>query len=316
VKLPIRVAIWAWDGRVDDAAAFCLPSLMQPGNLPWLVRDGYPVALDFYTVERDRARIEPLAAAMHDELRALAPDVAVTASLAVGPNGRSDADLQGVFLQAFARTVIDANARGLFAFGRRYFGDGSLRNIVTYAQKPGVTVSGVQLSVARSAFAALLARHASATGGAAVANPRLVDIALDSLAPGMLAANADHDRNASFAAGTSIRQLADDLCSLTAHAPVPLLFSFTADDLAFFERFLWKMDVFEQIWPSMLIAQNRWRVMASSDLFCLAEIDEGRGDGAFALHDGMRYNDEYDQELIHGRIHQTMLMALRRERLP
>jgi hypothetical protein len=69
----------------------------------------------------------------------------------------------------------------------------------------------------------------------------------------------------------------------------------------------------------MLAAQNRWRMMTSSDLFFLAEHngpDVEPETHSFPLQEGMLYNDDFDQEHVHGRINQTMLMTLRRERLP
>ncbi len=59
--------------------------------------------------------------------------------------------------------------------------------------------------------------------------------------------------------------------------------------------------------------------MAGSDLFFLAELNASELESnmhAFPTQEDMRYNDDYDQEHLHGRIHQTMLMTLRRERVP
>jgi hypothetical protein len=320
MKTPVRFAIWIWDRGVDDFVASCLPSVMQPKNIPWLVREGYPVALDFYTLKHDGPRVEKLASELHRGLTALAPDPElVTASITTAPGGRSAYDTKTTFFEVLVRRSVETQSHGLFVFADMYFGDGSIRNIVTYGRKPRVTVSGLYLRVKRVPFEELLARHHAATGATTISNARLVDICLDTLIDGMRASFVDEDRNASFATSGAIRKLSDELYTYTFHAPTPMLFFFEESDLAFFSRFIWNFHLLDHIWPSMLIAQNRWRVMASSDLFFVAELNPA--DVESELHmppvrDGMLYNDDYDQEHLHGRIHQTMLMTLRRERLP
>ncbi len=315
---PIRFIILIWGDAVDDFLSICLPSLMQPNNIPWLVRNGYAVALDFYTVKRDEPRVSAFASDLHNQIRAIAPPGdAVTATLTVGPDGLSDFDNRSVFFRALAAKLVETRSHGLFAEADRFFGDGSIRHIVTYGEKPGVTVSGLMLDVERERFRERVARHVAVAVGKPVTNPRLVDIALDSLTPAMRAAFADDEHNASYVSSGTFRHVSDDLSTYTLHAPLPMLFFFEDEDLEFFERFLWNMALFEHVWPSMLIAKNRWRMMASSDLFCVARVVLGAsGDAsADAAQPGMQYNDEYDQEHLHGRIHQTMLIALRRERL-
>ena len=72
-KKTIRFCIWIWDRGVDDFISFCLPSLMQPNNIPWLIQNGFPISLDFFTLIQDRARVEQLAAELLNKLQAMAP---------------------------------------------------------------------------------------------------------------------------------------------------------------------------------------------------------------------------------------------------
>jgi hypothetical protein len=317
VTIPIRLVFWAWGAAVDDLAAFCLPSLAQANNVPWLERNGYSVALDFYTLKSDEARVRALAEAFHLQVRG-SHTSSMTASISVGPDGLSDTDAKCLFFINVSQQNRSTGSNGIFAFGDRFFGDGSIRNIVTYAKRPGMTVGGLHLRVDRELFHAGLARHASHTAGAPVTNSRLTDIALDSLVASMKASFVDNDTNASLSTGAAIRELDNDMLAYTSHALLPMLFSFEQRDLDFFARFQNDFPLFHHIWPSMLIAQNRWRMLASSDLFCVAEVHTAETPRELAQVPqipGMRFNDEFNQEHLRGRIAQTTLIALRRERL-
>jgi hypothetical protein len=319
-KKPVRFVIWVWGRGIDDFVRYCLPSILQPNNIPWLVREGYPVALDFYTVEADDARVNALAQDVHAVLSPLASDAApVIATVSVAPGDGPAYSIKSAFFQLLVRRSIETQSHGIFVFADMYFGDGSIRNIVTYAQKPNVTVSGLYLRVKRDRFSELLERHHAVTGSARISNARLADICLDSLIDSMEASFADVDANASYQTSGSLRRVDADLYTYTFHAPTPILFSFQESDMKFFARFAWNFHLLDHVWPAMLIAQNRWRVMASSDLFLLAELNAEEletGVHAYERRPGMLYNDDYEQEHLHGRIHQTILMALRREGLP
>ncbi len=320
MKIPIRFVVWIWDRGVDDFATYAVPSILQDGNLPWLVRNGYAIALDFYTLRRDAARVERLAGNIQTYLAAFGPSTPITATLyAMNEDDRSPFEIKTTFFQVVVKRAVETSSHVIFLFADIFFGNGSIRNIVTYGQKPHVSVSGMYLRVKRDAFSALLEQHRLRTGSSTVSNARLVDMSMDCLIDGMKASIVDTDRNASFTTSGALRAIDDDLFTYTFHAPTPVLFTFEEPDLEFFTRFLWNFYLLDHLWPTMLIAQNRWRVMASSDLFFAAELNAAQLESnlhQFATRDGMLYNDEYDQEHLHGRIHQTMLMTLRRERLP
>jgi hypothetical protein len=318
-KRTIRFCIWVWDRGVDDFLSFCLPSLMQPNNIPWLIQNGFPISLDYFTLERDRARVEQVAQNVHNTLRAMAPDAQISATLSNLPETkRTTYEIKVAFFEAIVRVAVETKSYVLFTFADMFFGDGSVRNIVVYGQKPGVTVSGLYLRVKQKPFMELLAHHQAVTGSPVVSNARLVDMCLDTLIDGMQASIVDNDRNASHLTSGALRKISDDLYTYSFHAPTPMLCWFEESDVQFFSRLLWNCHLFDHIWPTMLIAKNRWRVMASSDLFFLAEYNREEIETdhhVFPTKDGLLYNDDYDQEHLHGRIHQTMLMTLRRERL-
>ena len=318
-KRPTRFAIWVWGRSIDDFARFCLPSILQPGNLPWLVRNGYPIVLDFYKITTSTDNVERLAQSIVETLHGMTTDADVTATVHAADAAKAVSEIKIEFFKLLVKRGIESRAPGLFVFADMYFGDGSIRNIVTYGQKPGVTIGGLYLRVKRDLFSDLLDLHFHVTQTRSISNGRLVDIAFDSLIDGMRSSFADDDNNATFATSGSIRKITDELYTYTFHSPTPILFVFEEQDAVFFERFNWNVYFLDHIWPSLLIAQNRWRVMASSDMFFLAELNGGALEAALHTHlmlNGMQYNDEYIHEQLNGRVHQTMLMTMRRERLP
>lgn len=317
---PVRVVVWIWDRGVEDFATYCLPSLLQPDNLPWLVRNGYELSLDFFTHAADAPRVQALAIDLDRRLHEVSGNARVTTSLAaVQSTGESAYEIKTKLFENFVGTAVSTKSHVLLAFADMYYGNGSIRNIVTYGRKPRVSVGGLYLRVKREPFTRLLAHHKAVTGSETISNARLVDICMDCLIDGMQASIVDQDRNASYLTSGAIRKISDDLYTYTFHAPTPFLFYFEEQDALFFSRFRWNFHFLDHIWPTMLIAQNRWRVMASSDLFFVAELnpeDVEAGQHTYPVQEGMLYNDEFFQEHLHGRYHQTMLMALRRERLP
>lgn len=317
---PVRIVVWIWDRGIDDFATYCMPSLMQPDNLPWLVREGFEVSVDFFTHVSDSERVQALAIDLDRRLHAVSGNARVKTNLAaVQGAGMSAYETKTKLFEAFVGTAVSTKSHVIMAFADMYFGNGSIRNIVTYGRKPRVSVGGLYLRVKREPFSRLLAHHKAVTGSDVISNARLVDICMDTLIDGMQASIVDEDRNASFLTSGAIRKISDELYTYTFHAPTPFLFYFEEQDQLFFSRFRWNFHFLDHIWPTMLIAQNRWRVMASSDLFFLAELNSEEvetGQHNYPVQEGMLYNDDFFQEHLHGRIHQTMLMTLRRERLP
>ena len=207
-KKTIRFCIWIWDRGVDDFVSFCLPSLMQPNNIPWLIQNGFPISLDFFTLAHDRARVEKLASDLQLQLRAMAPEAQVAATLSDLPETkRTTYEFYVAFFEAIVRVAVDTQSYVLFTFADMFFGDGSIRNIVVYGQKPGVTVSGLYLRVKQKPFMELMARHQAVTGSTTVSNARLVDMCLDTLIDGMEASIVDNDRNASHLTSGALRKM-------------------------------------------------------------------------------------------------------------
>jgi hypothetical protein len=319
MKMPVRFAIWAWGTSVSVFQTFSLPSILQPNNIPWLVANGFPVALDFYTTTVSAGHLRSVAKPMLDALSASAEEGSFSVTFYEADAAKTTLALKVDFFRTLVHRSIETRSPTIFIFADMYYGNGSIRNLVTYGQKPGVTVGGMYLRVKQPQFAALLARHQTATGDATISNARLVDISFDSMIDAMKNTVVDNDRNSSFLTSASIREITPDLYTYTFHSPPPILCSFQPQDAQFFERFGWNSYLTDHIWPERLMAQNRWRVMSSSDFFFVAELNDPEIENLihnFVINDGMQYNDEYVHENIHGRVHQTMLMTLRRERLP
>jgi hypothetical protein len=322
----VRIIVWIWGTGIADFAAMAQPGLLQSENLPWLVRSGCDVEFAVFSLERDRARAEAAIKGFAEELNARVPGANVRYSLTLTSGYRANSlvdqnphEIKGVFFEHVVRTAIEKKSLDILAFADMFFGNGSLRNLVVYAQKPRVTLSGNYLRVKREPFIARYEAHRRVTGGADVSNARTVDMALDTLIDAFEASSADRDESASFRTGVSIRHLSDDLYTFTTHVPTPLLCRFEQSDYEFFDSFAWDFHLIDHLWPGMLIAQNRWRAMTSSDQVFFAELNDTTtesGHHRYPTEPGMRFNDDFFRDHLHGRAHQLMLFSLRRERLP
>ena len=320
----IRIVVWLWGQGIDDFVAIAQRSLVQPGNVPWLVANGYDVAVAFYSLQRDSERVQTVLKEFHRLVRERSPEGSLTLSLTltsgVHPDsGRDETvlEIKSHFFEHTVKTAVATQGCVIFALADFFFGDGTLRNMVVYANKPRVSVSAMYLRVKRGAFMQLLGEHAAATGGAPVSNARAVDMSLATLIDSFAASLTDVDANASYRTSLSLRKISDDLYAATTHVPTPILCRFEPGDETYFSMFGWNFHFIDHMWPAMLIAQNRWRLMASSDLAFFAELNPADVESAhtYPVDPGMQYNDEFFRDNLHGRLHQSVLTTLRRERL-
>ena len=320
----IRIVAWLWGQGIDDFVTVAQPSLLQPGNVPWLVANGYDVQIAFYSLERDSVRAQAVLKEFHRRLRERSAEGHLTLSLTLTSGihpalGREETvlEIKSHFFEHTVKTAVATQGCVIFALSDFFFGDGTFRNVVTYAAKPRVSVSAMYLRVKRGAFMTLLGEHAAATGGAPVSNARAVDISLATLIDSFAASLTDVDSNASYRTSLSLRKISDDLYTAATHVPTPLLCRFEPGDEIYFSMFGWNFHFIDHMWPAMLIAQNRWRLMASSDLGFFAELNPSDVESvhSYPVEPGMLYNDEFFRDNLHGRLHQSILMTLRREPL-
>jgi len=165
----------------------------------------------------------------------MAPEAQVAATLSNLPETkRTTYESKSRSLRPFVRVAVDTQSYVLFTFADMFFGDGSIRNIVVYGQKPGVTVSGLYLRVKQKPFMELMARHQAVTGS----YDRLQRATRRHVSRHAHRRNgkhrsSDNDRNASHLTSGALRKISDDLYTYSFHAPTPMLCWFTESDVQF-----------------------------------------------------------------------------------
>jgi len=310
----------AWNWGVDALRDYALPSLLQRDNIPWLLQNDFEVTFNVFTLPNDADRLREM---LQDAFGRVtfssnAPSKALTVN--VLPTDHDPSDTLGVKRLAFlaqCQLATEAGAPILITGSDAFYGNGSIRNICLYARKPGVATGVLSTRVKRDPFLRLLQEYQRTFPGRPVSNAKLVDMALRTQIEAAELSDVDRDRNTSFTTGSSFRRLSDDIHVGIYHLPSPVMFWPEKTDTWFFDY--WCKGYYQSldhIWPAKLVAQRRWRVLASSDIFFLAELtpeEEEVAKHRYQPEDHRLFNEAFAMELPHT-VHSEMVVAtLRRE---
>ena len=289
---------------------------MQPDNIPWLLRNGFEVLFTFYTLKPDEQRLWEMLKVAFDgvatdpgklHLRVAALDMPITDGYKLKI---------AAFLQE-CQSAIEAGAPVLGTGADCFYGNGSIRNVCTYGMKPGIAVAILSSRVKEEPFLRLLDEYRSAFGDEPVSNARLVDMALRTEIDALVNSCVDVERNASFRTGTSVRDVSDDIQIRIFHLPSPIMFWPLETDMKYLD--VWCHGVYESVdhlWPEKLLAERRWRVMASSDLFFLVELNPAKLLAKwhdYPVDDNRLYNESYEFETPATLMSEMIVATLRRE---
>ena len=313
----VRFGILAWNWGVGEFESVLLPSLLQPANVPWLIHNGYELALTVYTVESDAPRIRDILGAALAPLSPPPGSLSVNLALSSRADQPDTPNLKRIAFLTECRQGIAERCPVMLMGSDCFFGNGSIRNITTYCRKPDVVAAGIYLRVDRDAFMELLQRYRAAFGAEPLSNAKLVDMGWQTQIEALRCSNVDSDRNASFSTAVSTRVIAPDLIAMVHHLPSPFMFWPQQSDIDFFEFYGGgAFESLDRAWPTQLIGQRRWRLLASSDLFFLVELTPGdvaERIHSFAAEDGMLYNERYYYDLPNMHMHEQIVITLRRE---
>jgi hypothetical protein len=312
--MKIRFFAMAWDWGVAELETVLAPSLLQPGNIPWLLANGYDVQFTAFTIERDAPRVQGalqrLFAGLGVPSEHLDVSLAVLSGIEPGPNFKKAAFLTE------CRNAIAENAAVVIASTDFFFGDESIRNLATYCRKPDVVAAGVHLRVRREPFLELLGRYRKAFGDKPLPNAKLVDMCMQTLIDCLENSKVDHDLNASASTAVAIRSIAPDLFTVVHHLPTPTMFWPNQSDVQYLFERGGAFELVDHVWAEKLTAEGRWRLLASSDLFFMVELtstEEEQRKHTFPAEKGMLYNEHFPRDRPHLRMHEQILVTLRRE---
>lgn len=315
----VRILAFAWGASVDVWETFCLPSLLSPGNLPAVLRDGLAVQLDLYTVDTDEPRIRALGERIASEL---APLGSFAFSVGTWPQSQrpiSSADLKMQFYRHHIAQVVQDGSAVIFGMADVFFGDGSLRNIVRLARFGDHPVVGaVSLRVREQPFRELMRRYRETIGPGPISNAHLVDLALRCPIAATAASYVDSDRNSSFHTGGSLLPIDDELTLIGQALTYEMLQCYTTRDFNFFAMNN-AFEAIDHVWPTLLLAEQRIRLATSSDIYFSIELTDDEVEGrlhTYPVEDGRLLNDTFQMKLLHSDIFRLSVSGLRREPLP
>ena len=319
--MKIRFLSLAWDWGVGEFETVLAPSLLQPNNVPWLLQSGYDVQFTVFTVEREAARLRDTVERAFSPLKGLRGQFIVTVGVIHGTEETAASLKRAAFVTEF-RAAVAEEVPVVLTSADVFFADAAIRNIVTYCRKPNIVAAGVHLRVQRDPFLELLRRYRETFGNRPVSNARLVDMCMQTLIGALEASHVDRDVNASATTAVSIRNIRPDLLAVVHHMPTPVMVWPNQSDLEFlFDRIggregadnIWLID---NLWPEKLIAEGRWRLLASSDLFFMVELTSSAEERRSHMHPpagGMLYNEQYGRDRPNFRMHEQILVTLRRQ---
>ena len=311
--MKVRFSTAAWNWGTGDFQTFALPSLLQPENLPWLLANGCELTFTAYTIPSESAHVASILERALSEAgirgQGITPAVAVVESQ----------DARVIKYHWFAEECQRAIASGaamMCVAADGFWGNGTIRNLATYCRKADVATAGVYLRVRRERFLEMLTAYRGRFGAAPISNGKLVDMGFEAAIDAIASSHADEDLNATYSTGVSLRSVGDGLFAMVHHLPTPFMFWPRASDVEFFEVYGGgAIESLDHIFQGKLIAERRWRLLASTDLAFLVEATTAGSEGQhnYSPESGRRYNDDFYLQLPHTRLQQLVLIAVRRE---
>jgi len=306
------VAVAVESDALIDFDELLLPSLLQTDNLPWLAKSGFPVLMTVYAPADDAQRVYAIAR-KHFAENSRSEGVELRVE---GVHLAAEARLEALRGHCFERETLEGHKEGAAVTIARpgsFWGNGTLRNLAVYCRKPGVSAGGLTVRVRSLNFRRLLERYRERFGDAPIPNARLVDMAFVAGSTDIEASNTDMDSNASYSTGTSWRSLSDDLIALVEHAPSVLMFWPNPSDIDFFRIYATSnVATFDVVWPEKLMAERRWRVMASTDLAFVVEATAEHDEPVRVPESGRRFNEAASLVLPHRQMQQMCVITVRR----
>ncbi len=113
--------------------------------------------------------------------------------------------------------------------------------------------------------------------------------------------------------GLSIREVGTNLWTMVHHLPSPWLVNVRPEDVGyFFSDQCLNFGDWDHRWPTILLQEERLRIIGSSDLVWSAELTEEEGHYA-PIMDGLRGNDRYKDRKPHNLAGGRLVMSLRAE---
>jgi hypothetical protein len=193
-------------------------------------------------------------------------------------------------IHSFRRIVdhcLAFQTRLLIAMPDIIYGNGSISNVFNYARHKPVTVAAAHVRVNERLFAERYPGWFEFGD-----NRTLVRAAFEC---GAVAPCDTHNPNVTRRGGISWTRLDDNTRLLIHHLPAPWLCWFTPSDVEFWKNSITIGDV-DHVWPSSLLAEQRFRVIGSTDVFFGVEMESSERGGELQPESGSEHKEEYFED--------------------
>ena len=300
-KTPIRVfSIVYGEDYIRRYCEFALPALLQPGNVPALMRD-FDVRLCLYTTPDSMDTLQSSLAKRlyrHEYGKAIAPLVKIMAitiesDRSVDKNVAqarilANRQLQNACLFREISASVGLKALTLLCPADVFTGNGSLINLANAARDSKVCIASPYLKVDGDRFRKLIAAEKWP-----IENDRLVTLSIQSLLDYQRGTVRGGSRHLAYLLGADMLQVSPRLFGAIFCFPSVVISRFTSADLGFFRL----QDDFRQwdmTWPAKLIAERRFLFLGSSDFAFQVELRQDSQAGVDAY---LKMDDQFRRDI-------------------
>lgn len=245
----VRMFTLLWGERyIDWFERACVTSLCWPSN-QWAVKQNI-VGWDIVTKSADEERVRSIAERLGIpvEIRILIEDSA--------PVGNK---LQYYLMDQMKRS-LERDESMFLCPPDKIFGDGSISGILSQGS---VCVASPHVRVLPSVLEFITDQP--------LTNPQLAKVAWGHLHRSWKEADISKEMANSYVSGVAWREISPGLIAVHHRLPTCFLATFQPDDVAWFESQVY-MGAWDHLWPAKLVAEQRERVLGSSDAAFMAEI--------------------------------------------
>lgn len=287
--MKVQIATIVYGDYIDIFDKCCLRSLMQRGNIPHLIANGYEVDYTIYT--QDNTDVDRLKGVVKKYDRN---------GVNFEVKGLYGQD-NGGLLREIIRSGLDNDAPVLFLNPDYFFCDDALKNLIAYKFKNNTCLAISHVRVNDNEF---LEKISKVKGN--VPAPKLVSMAMECLHQSWSESFVNEERNNSFTSGSALQQIANKLWVATFRIPTVFMAKFNESDLEFLQRF----DQWDHEWPTKLIDENRYKFVGSSDFFFAVELTSPQ-QNIPEVRDGQIWNDDFHVNRPHAEVNRNFVVTFR-----
>jgi hypothetical protein len=293
---PIYIFCLVWgEEYLDYLFNFGIPSLLQEGNVPRLVREGCQLRYFLYVKEQE---VDLIRAKYASGIASIKEYAEFNFEILEGFPERIDKTNKGPILrEAITRQISRCiEDRALFFMAMPYYvyGNKSVYNAVKIIEGKSVCLAVAHPHITKHAVEASLMFDLLKRRQGTIENDELVDFSFGEGLHNCIRYTFDDASSNYTYAGISIRKIDRGLYSVIHNMPNVIVANFTQRDLKFFDRRFF--NDWDKWWPRWLLKENRLKVSGSSDLVFYAKIWVEQQP---ELKGGLRNNDHVVEKRRH-----------------